>query len=56
MLEQTDFDILYDPEKQEHMMKFLEEYATTVVNSMESGDDDLDDIIDNELRGILDGN
>lgn len=56
VLDKDDFDILDDPDKQEDMMQFLQEYAMTVVNSMDSGDDDLDDIIDTELRGILDGN
>ena len=43
-----------DIEAAENIVRMLEEYADVVVTSMETPFDDLDDIIDNELKGMLD--
>jgi hypothetical protein len=56
VLEYQDFVDMEKPEQQTDMIRFLLQYAGTVANSMETADDDLDDIIDNELKAMLDDN
>lgn len=56
VLTQDDFNPIRegDMEASERLVQMIEEYAEVVVNSMSSPDDDLDDIIDNELKGMTD--
>jgi hypothetical protein len=57
VLTQDDFDnAQHDEDKAEELVEMIQQYAEVVVNSMATADDDLDDIIDNELKGMLDDN
>lgn len=58
VLSQDDFDVVRDGDMEaaEQLVEMIEEYADVVVASMSSPDDDLDDIIDNELKEMTDGN
>jgi len=56
VLDYQDFVDMEKPEQQNDMIRFLLQYAGTVANSMETADDDLDDIIDTELKAMLDDN
>jgi len=57
VLTQDDFDnAQHDEDKAEQLVEMIQQYAEVVVNSMATADDDLDDIIDNELKGMLDDN
>lgn len=58
VLTQDDFTPVYegDMDAAERLVQMIEEYAEVVVGSMSTPDDDLDDIIDNELKDMTDGN